>query len=77
LQRLKARALLQLVRHHPTFPVVVETYRECLEQDLDLPQLRTFLQDVGSGRIQVVRARAETPKPVAAGVLVGLTAAIK
>ena len=40
LQRLRAKDLLQVVRKFPDFPIVVETYRECLDDDLDLPRLR-------------------------------------
>ena len=40
LQRLRAKDLLQVVRRFPDFPIVVETYRECLNDDLDLPRLR-------------------------------------
>ena len=37
LQRLRAKDLLQVVGKFPDFPIVVETFRECLDQDLDLP----------------------------------------
>ena len=36
-QRLKAQALLQVARKYPTFPIVLETYRECLQDVFDLP----------------------------------------
>ena len=39
LQRLRAKDLLQVVRQFPDFPIVVETFRECLDDDLDLPRL--------------------------------------
>ena len=39
LQRLRAKDLLQVARQFPDFPIVVETYRECLNDDLDLPRL--------------------------------------
>ena len=38
LQRLRAKDLLQVVRKMADFPIVVETYRECLVDDLDLPR---------------------------------------
>ena len=46
LQRLRAKDLLQVVRKMPDFPIVVETYRECLVDDLDLPRLRAFLDGI-------------------------------
>ena len=63
LQRLRAKDLLQVVRRFPDFPVVVETYRECLNDDLDLPRLRVFLDALASGSIRVVTRRAEVPSP--------------
>ena len=63
LQRLRAKDLLQVVRRYPDFPVVVETYRECLNDDLDLPRLRTFLDAIASGEIRVVTRRGEVPSP--------------
>ena len=63
LQRLRAKDLLQVVRRVPDFPIVVETYRECLNEDLDIPRLRAFLDAVEEGVIQVVMRRGETPSP--------------
>ena len=39
-QRLKAQGLLQVARRYPDFPVVLETYREVLQDVFDLPALR-------------------------------------
>jgi ATP-dependent Lhr-like helicase len=75
LQRLKARSLLQIARQYPSFPVVVETYRECLQDHLDVPRLQQLLHDLREGRVTVVRRRAETPSPFAASLLFGFTAA--
>src|SRR5690242_16114827 len=43
-QRLKAQSLLQVARRYPAFPVVLETYRECLQDVFDLPALKGLLQ---------------------------------
>ena len=43
LQRLRGRDLLQVARQHPDFPIVVETYRECLHDHLDMPRLQELL----------------------------------
>src|SRR5204863_7730601 len=63
LQRLRAKDLLQVVRKFPDFPIVVETYRECLNDDLDLPRLRAFLDGVASGATRVVARRGEVASP--------------
>ena len=39
-QRLKAQSLLQVARRYPQFPIVLETYRECLQDVFDLPALQ-------------------------------------
>jgi ATP-dependent Lhr-like helicase len=75
LQRLRGRDLLQVCRRHPDFPVVVETFRECLHDHLDLPRLVQLLADIRSGAVEVVTRRAEVPSPFAAGLLFSFTAA--
>jgi ATP-dependent Lhr-like helicase len=75
LQRLRGRDLLQVARQHPDFPVVAETFRECLHDHLDLPGLQGLLADVREGRVRVVTRRAEGPSPFAAGLLFAFTAA--
>ena len=63
LQRLRARDLLEVVRRFPDFPIVVETYRECLNEDLDIPRLRAFLDAIAAGTIRVATRHAQTPSP--------------
>ncbi len=46
LQRLRAKDLLQVARQFPDFPIVLETVRECLDDDLDLPRLRALLDAI-------------------------------
>jgi ATP-dependent Lhr-like helicase len=75
LQRLRGRDLLQVCRKHPDFPIVVETFRECLHDHLDVPRLQQLLTDVREGRIEVKTRRAETPSPFASALLFSFTAA--
>ncbi len=74
LQRLRGRDLLQVARRHPDFPVVAETFRECLHDHLDVPGLQKLLEDIAAGRQRVVTRRAEAPSPFAAGLLFAFTA---
>ncbi len=69
LQRLRARDLLQAVRRFPDFPIVVESYRECLDDDLDLPRLKAFFAAIHDGSIQVVQRQAETPSAFASELI--------
>src|SRR5579875_1749258 len=75
LQRLRGRDLLQVARQHPDFPIVAETFRECLHDHLDVPRLQELLADIQAGRIEVVTHRTETPSPFAAGLVFSFTAA--
>jgi ATP-dependent Lhr-like helicase len=75
LQRLRGRDLLQVARRHPDFPIVVETFRECLHDHLDLPRLRQLLEDLRRGEVEVKTRRVEAPSPFAAGLLFAYTAA--
>ena len=73
LQRLRAKDLLQVVRKMADFPIVVETYRECLVDDLDLPRLREFLDAVQAGSIRVVARDGEIPSPFASDLIFKFT----
>jgi ATP-dependent Lhr-like helicase len=69
LQRLRAKDLLQVVRKFPDFPIVVETFRECLEDDLDLPRLGDFLDKIARGDIRVIKRLGELPSPFVGDML--------
>jgi ATP-dependent Lhr-like helicase len=75
LQRLRGRDLLQVARRHADFPVVAETFRECLHDHLDVPRLRQLLHDIRAGEVEVVTQRRELPSPFAAGLVFSFTAA--
>lgn len=51
LQRLKSLDLLQAVREFPSFPILVETYRDVLQDAFDMAGLRDVLARLGSGAL--------------------------
>jgi ATP-dependent Lhr-like helicase len=65
LQRRRAKDLMSIAREFPDFPVTLETYRDCLEDSLDLGALERVLGDIQSGRIGVVYVESKAPSPVA------------
>ena len=69
LQRLRARDLLQVVKHFDDFPIVAETYRDCLQDILDVPHLEEVLTGIQEGRIEVAVIESITPSPVAQSLL--------
>jgi ATP-dependent Lhr-like helicase len=68
-QRLKAQSLLEVAREHPRFPVVLETYRECLRDVLDLPSLAELLRDLHSRKLSLVEVETPTASPFASSLL--------
>ncbi len=73
LQRLRAKDLLQVVRKLPDFPVVVETYRECLVDDLDLPRFRVLLDAIQAGSVRVVVRHGQEASPFASDLVFRFT----
>jgi ATP-dependent helicase Lhr and Lhr-like helicase len=68
-QRLKSQSLLEVARDFPRFPVILETYRECLRDVLDLPSLRDLLRDLHSRRLDLVEVETPTASPFASSLL--------
>ncbi len=68
-QRLKSQSLLEVARDYPRFPIVLETYRECLQDVLDLPGLETLLRDLSARRISLVEVETSTASPFASSLL--------
>ncbi len=71
LQRLKSLDLLQAVQAFPSFPVLVETYRDVLQDAFDMPALARVLGDLQRGEIVVRTAATEIPSPFAASLQFG------
>ena len=68
-QRLKAQSLLQVARRYPAFPIVLETYRECLQDVFDLPALKQLLQGLRTRQIDLVDVETASASPYAASLL--------
>jgi ATP-dependent helicase Lhr and Lhr-like helicase len=68
-QRLKAQSLLQVARRYGSFPVVLETYRECLQDVFDLPALRALLTGIQTRRLDVVEVETGTASPFSSSLL--------
>jgi ATP-dependent Lhr-like helicase len=68
-QRLKAQGLLQVARRYADFPVVLETYRECLQDVFDLPALKSLLAALQERRIDLVEVETPSASPYASSLL--------
>ncbi len=68
-QRKRARDLLQVASRYGSFPLLLETYRECLRDVFDLPALQEVLKRVQDRRLRVVSVETRTPSPFASSLL--------
>jgi len=68
-QRLKAQSLLQVARKYASFPIVLETYRECLQDVFDLPALKQLLHGLHTREIDLVEVETASASPFASSLL--------
>ncbi len=68
-QRLKSQSLLEVARGYGEFPIVLETYRECLRDVLDLPGLTELLRRLYRREITLVEVETPTASPYASSLL--------
>ena len=71
LQRLKAQDLLEVVREFPSFPILVETYRDVMQDAFDLAALRDVLRRIEDGRIAMRSVQTRIPSPMAQSLQFG------
>jgi ATP-dependent Lhr-like helicase len=68
-QRKRSADLLAVASRYGSFPVLLETYRECLRDFFDMPALVATLADLRSRKIRVATVDSDTPSPFAASLL--------
>jgi ATP-dependent Lhr-like helicase len=74
-QRQRSAQLLSVAGTYGSFPIVLETVRECLQDVFDVPGLVGLMRDIESRRVRVVEVETETPSPFARSLLFGYVAA--
>ncbi len=68
-QRLKSQNLLEVAKRYAQFPIILETYRECLRDVLDLPGLTELLRALHRRELSMVEAETKTASPFASSLL--------
>lgn len=68
-QRKRSADLLAVASRYGSFPMLLETYRECLRDYFDIPALVSTLSDIRNRRIRVVTVDSQAPSPFAASLL--------
>jgi ATP-dependent helicase Lhr and Lhr-like helicase len=71
LQRLKSLDLLEAVREFPSFPILVETYRDVLQDAFDMAALRRVLESLARGSISVSSVETRVASPFASSLQFG------
>ncbi|MFJ2508468.1 DNA glycosylase AlkZ-like family protein [Arthrobacter citreus] len=74
-QRQRSAQLLDVARKFPTFPIVLETVRECLQDVYDLPALKDLAAAVERREIRLVETTTPQPSPFARSLLFGYVGA--
>ncbi len=74
LQRRRSADLLGVAKQFGTFPILLEVYREILQDDFDVPSLQKVLTDIRSRKIRVVSADTAVPSPFASSLLFSFVA---
>ncbi len=70
-QRQKAADLLEVASKYPSFPILLETSRECLNDVFDVPALRGLLSDLRSRKVKLVPIDSDSSSPFAQSLLFG------
>ena len=73
-QRLRASQLLEVASQYPSFPIVLEAVRECVNDVFDVPSLVTLLRGVRSRKVKTVAIETQQPSPFASSLLFGYVA---
>jgi ATP-dependent Lhr-like helicase len=73
-QRQRSAQLLEVAARYPSFPIVLEAIRECLQDVYDLPSLVALLSRIQRREVSVVDVATPQPSPFARNLLFGYVA---
>lgn len=68
-QRKRAYDLLAVASRYPSFPMLLEAYRECMRDVFDMPALQEILRAIAARQIRVHVVDSRTPSPFASSLL--------
>ena len=73
-QRQRAAQLLSVASEYGSFPIVLETMRECLQDVFDVPGLTALMRDLDARTVRLVEVETAQPSPFARSLLFGYVA---
>ena len=68
-QRQRSAQLLSVASQYGTFPIVLETVRECLQDVFDVPGLTSLMRDLAARRVRLVEVETPAPSPFSRSLL--------
>jgi ATP-dependent Lhr-like helicase len=68
-QRQRSAQLLAVASQYSTFPIVLETVRECLQDVFDVPSLTGLMRDLAARRVRLVQVETPAPSPFGRSLL--------
>ncbi len=68
-QRKKAADLLSVAARYSAFPLLLETYRECMSDVFDMAATAEVLRRVHNGQLRVTTVESQKPSPFASSLL--------
>lgn len=73
-QRQRSAQLLSVASQYPSFPIVLEAVRECVQDVFDVPGLVDLLRRIRSKEVSLVEVETRQPSPFARSLLFGYVA---
>ena len=73
-QRQRSAQLLAVSSRYASFPIILETVRECVQDVFDVPGLSTLMREIGSRKVRLIEVETSTPSPFARSLMFGYVA---
>ena len=70
-QRQRASQLLEVAAQYPSFPIVLEAVRECVQDVFDVPALVDLMRSIATRGVRTVEVTTARPSPFASSLLFG------
>jgi ATP-dependent helicase Lhr and Lhr-like helicase len=69
LNRMRSKKLLEAVSQYNDFPILLETWRGCLNNDFEIDTLENLLEEIQGGEITITEVVTKKPSPFADGII--------
>ena len=73
-QRQRSAQLLTVASQFASFPIILETVRECVQDVFDVPGLSTLMREIASRKVRLVEVETPMPSPFARSLMFGYVA---